>query len=531
GEISATPALTVDSSGNAIALWRGLDTNDAIRAARRLKSSNSWSTPVTISNTTRDASIPKVAANSSGTAYAVWVETDTLSSVYFAKYIAETETWTPGVQISGVGVSASFPEIAVSPSGKVAAAWAQVDGTAIKLFASVYGDGSWSTPVAIDTLTISGFYNFSMGIDDEGNATLAWTNGDLSVFDIFVSTYKVSDSAWSSRQNLSSPTTHNNAAYPIVSVNKTGRMAIVYRQEIAADILAVVRTRTAANASFATAVNLSAVGADTETVTVHVDKAGDAIALWTRSDGANWIAQASRFDFGAGIWSAAVDLSAAGQDAFNPKLGANSFGSFTAVWDRSDGANQIVQSTDYDDQGPLFSSVTIPESTIVTIPTTFSAASTDYLSGVVGGDPQWDFGDGNTGSGSPVTHTYTVAGTYTVTLTTTDNLGNVTQKTQSIFVDILSAPIVSVIPEVVGSARIGRTLFCRVGVWTGTRPTIFSYQWQTVSGSSVKNLSGRTAATYTVRKADRKKRIRCRVTATNQFGTASVNSASTSKVR
>lgn len=36
---------------------------------------------------------------------------------------------------------------------------------------------------------------------------------------------------------------------------------------------------------------------------------------------------------------------------------------------------------------------------------------------------QWDFGDTGTGDGVDVTHTYGAAGTYTVTLTVTDNLG------------------------------------------------------------------------------------------------------------
>ncbi|MEM6272030.1 MAG: PKD domain-containing protein [Bacteroidota bacterium] len=35
----------------------------------------------------------------------------------------------------------------------------------------------------------------------------------------------------------------------------------------------------------------------------------------------------------------------------------------------------------------------------------------------------WDFGDGNTGTGNPVAHTYTASGNYTVTLVVTDTLG------------------------------------------------------------------------------------------------------------
>jgi len=48
----------------------------------------------------------------------------------------------------------------------------------------------------------------------------------------------------------------------------------------------------------------------------------------------------------------------------------------------------------------------------------------------------WDFGDGNTGSGVTVSHTYAVAGTYSVELTVTDNLGAV--GTQTLSVEVVS---------------------------------------------------------------------------------------------
>jgi len=61
-------------------------------------------------------------------------------------------------------------------------------------------------------------------------------------------------------------------------------------------------------------------------------------------------------------------------------------------------------------------SITVPIST----PVVFTDTSTTDGSAITG---SWDFGDGSTGSGSVVSHTFTVAGTYTVTLTATDACG------------------------------------------------------------------------------------------------------------
>ena len=46
----------------------------------------------------------------------------------------------------------------------------------------------------------------------------------------------------------------------------------------------------------------------------------------------------------------------------------------------------------------------------------------------------WDFGDGNTGSGSTASHTYAAGGTYTVTLTVTDSVGQTDTSSQSVTV-------------------------------------------------------------------------------------------------
>jgi PKD repeat protein len=52
----------------------------------------------------------------------------------------------------------------------------------------------------------------------------------------------------------------------------------------------------------------------------------------------------------------------------------------------------------------------------------------------------WDFGDGKTGSGVKATHPYTTAGTYTITLTVTDNKGATGLTTRTVTVTTPSQP-------------------------------------------------------------------------------------------
>jgi hypothetical protein len=51
-------------------------------------------------------------------------------------------------------------------------------------------------------------------------------------------------------------------------------------------------------------------------------------------------------------------------------------------------------------------------------------------------DFSWDFGDGTTGSGSTISHTYGAAGTYTVTLTVADNLWSAVTRSATLQVQV-----------------------------------------------------------------------------------------------
>jgi hypothetical protein len=52
---------------------------------------------------------------------------------------------------------------------------------------------------------------------------------------------------------------------------------------------------------------------------------------------------AMRQDLAAPAWLAPQDLSAAGQNAFNPEVAVDAQGNAIAVWRRFDGTNFIVQ--------------------------------------------------------------------------------------------------------------------------------------------------------------------------------------------
>ena len=88
--------------------------------------------------------------------------------------------------------------------------------------------------------------------------------------------------------------------------------------------------------------DLSVPGRDAEAPQVAIDAAGGAVAVWARFDGFDSIIQSSSRPPG-GSWSRPVDLSAPGQDAEEPQVGVDAAGNAIAIWSRSNGLHTIVQ--------------------------------------------------------------------------------------------------------------------------------------------------------------------------------------------
>lgn len=89
----------------------------------------------------------------------------------------------------------------------------------------------------------------------------------------------------------------------------------------------------------------------------------------------------------------------------------------------------------------------------------------------------WDFGDGTTGSGVRTTHKFKVRGSYTVTLTVTDDRGQSATKSISLDVSGLSNPTASFTASP-GNATVGQSVFFNASA-SQAQPgrTLVSYDW------------------------------------------------------
>jgi hypothetical protein len=115
------------------------------------------------------------------------------------------------------------------------------------------------------------------------------------------------------------------------------------------------------------------------------------------------------------------------------------------------------------------------------------------------------------------TSTYTVkagdAGHAVKCRVTASNGGGSAMATSSP-VTIKRPPHNTVPPKITGQPKVGRTLTCNKGTWTGSAPISYSYRWL----RNGKVITGATGATYVAKAADAGKFLSCRVTARNSVG-------------
>jgi PKD domain len=146
----------------------------------------------------------------------------------------------------------------------------------------------------------------------------------------------------------------------------------------------------------------------------------------------------------------------------------------------------------------------------------------DAWSAVLVGQPRWRFGDGGSASGETVVHAYVRAGRYDVTVSQADAAGRTS--TSATAVDVVAPARNLQRPTIGGTPRVGHTLTCSHGDWTGSPPIRYAYTWSR-SGARI---PGTTAPRYRLVRRDAGSVIRCEVVATNRAGSVRAASAGVS---
>ena len=181
--IEFTPEISVDGNGNALTVWSQIDaTQDNIWANRFSVANDSWGTATMIENDDGDARRPKISVDSSGNALAIWYQSDgSLDTTRFNHYNVADSSWGTAALIETDAGHAYYHQITHDNSGNALAVWQEADGGVFSIKASRYSasKNSWEASVLIEA-EAGGAEFPQIAIDGSGNALAVWEQNDGS---------------------------------------------------------------------------------------------------------------------------------------------------------------------------------------------------------------------------------------------------------------------------------------------------------------------------------------------------------------
>ena len=168
------------------------------------------------------------------------------------------------------------------------------------------------------------------------------------------------------------------------------------------------------------------------------DAAGNVTAVWPSEGALSSVAEATR-PAGA-AWGVASAIGAVAGRTSGVTAAADPAGDVVVGYGFTPYAASVgtLYARAFDVAGPLTRLLSIPGTGTAGQPTSYTVTPADAWSPVL--STVWSFGDGTTASGPNVTHTFAAAGSYAVSVTTTDAAGNTRSQTGT--TAVAAAPVV-----------------------------------------------------------------------------------------
>ena len=290
-----------------------------------------WQLPASeLSDSGQDAQSADVAIAPDGTTTAVWQRLDGL------KYIAQASTRPPGgtfgppEDLSATGQSAISPKIAAAPDGTATVVWSRSDG-ANQIVQAVTRPpgGSFGTP---EDLSVPGgdAVLAQVSVAADGTTGVAWKR-DFGSNQIVQAAIRPPGGAFENPVSLSGGGSED-AQGPQISLAPDGTATVVWHKSNGSNAVVSATTRPPGG-SFGTPVNLSAPGQNAGNAQIASGPDGSTTAVWNRFDGSDYIIQGRTRPPG-GLFGPVVDISGTGEDSLWPEVAIGPDGTAAAVWAR-----------------------------------------------------------------------------------------------------------------------------------------------------------------------------------------------------
>ncbi len=176
GEAVDTHRLATNLHGGAVVVWTHTDWLSGLSSmwARRCQPGNGWTLPVRIDGGSGLVSYPDVAIDSTGNAVAVWREWDGTQYSLAASSALAAGSWQPARFIEGSTGDVTDPRVAISDAGRATALWRQWNGS---VWTVVANDFAWTSGWNVEQVLSNGIESpgsQDVVMDGSGRAMVTW---------------------------------------------------------------------------------------------------------------------------------------------------------------------------------------------------------------------------------------------------------------------------------------------------------------------------------------------------------------------
>jgi PKD domain len=426
------------SEGEALALRTIRNaTNELVIQAVQKPPSGGWQVPVDLAKASGVLGMSDchVAVDPSGDAVAVWsLETEFEFEPVWAAFRPSGGTWQPAVELASAGSLTVEPSVAIDPRGDAAAVWSGGSGNVIQAAFKPVGQ-NWEQPELggeAQSLSEPGNYATApqVAFDSRGDAFAVWSEES-----VIQASFRAAGGMWQKPVALSQ--TGQKAYTPQVATDAQGDAVAVWALDDR-EHWTIQDAERPTGGGWQAPVDRSEMDENAYYPQLAMDSRGDAVAVWEVNSGERWSVQGAAMPAGEG-WQSPVSVSeAVTHGELFPQVAIDSQGDAVAAWELYDRKSYRVQAAGYQAAGPQPDGLVLPATGTAGAPVGFSVSPLDVWAGLR--TTRWNFGDASSTTGTSVTHTYVAPGTYRVTLTSEDVLGNISSASGTIIISPTSMP-------------------------------------------------------------------------------------------
>jgi RHS repeat-associated protein len=316
------PAIALGADAASYLIWDDARSGNAdIEFARRDPATGNWSANVKVNTDTgsRIQQNPAIALDSSNNAYAVWqdeVNGVGKADIYYSKRSAGTGLWLatdlkvsddPG---SGGGGVQRNPRIAGSSGGAETAVWVDLRSSQNNIYSSTLaaGGSTWAANKKVTDNTAALKDNPDVIVGSDGTSYAVWQDSRNGNADIYFSKLTQGGSAWSANVKVSDDPGTTTQTAPRIGIDTAGNLTVLWLDARTSPAQLRVSRQTAGTNTWSASIQLTdAAARPTGTPALSERADGSAWVAWTDTRIANTDIWASQYT--GGSWTTSTKQS------------------------------------------------------------------------------------------------------------------------------------------------------------------------------------------------------------------------------